>query len=143
MGTSFSRGPAWNSRGVRGSVWNPRSESEPGLHAGLTNGSSVFANSGGCRLDESQSSRSREREHALLETGTSLGMERVGARGGDFLAEQRPGQTEVQRQLFDLPRTAVLVKPCTGCSRPSPTGLRLGYLTASPSTLPVFQFDRV
>jgi hypothetical protein len=54
-------------------------------------------------LDGDRLARSREREHALLEVGAGLGMETVRARGGDFLAEERPGQTEVLRRVFDLP----------------------------------------
>lgn len=54
-------------------------------------------------LDGDRLARSRERENALLEVGAGLGMETVRARGGDFLAEERPGQTEVLRRVFDLP----------------------------------------
>jgi hypothetical protein len=54
-------------------------------------------------LDGDRLARSRERENALLEVGAGLGMETVRARGGDSLAEERLGQTEVLRRVFDLP----------------------------------------
>lgn len=54
-------------------------------------------------LAEDQLARSRERERSLLDTGASLDMEIVRTRGGELLCEDRPGQTEVLRGVFELP----------------------------------------
>lgn len=77
-------------------------------------------------LDEEKLARSREREGVLLDVGASQGMEIVRGRAGSFLVEDRPGQTEVLRRVFELPEDRGLGEALYGMSSAVAHGTSFG-----------------